>query len=100
MGGTGVVGYAFVFGGITTIPAFMGPKIVWYVVSLAVCFILGTVLTVVFGFDDSINVENEAANETSAEKSSNAKFLNPIAGQAIELSKAKEGEFILPSAEK
>lgn len=52
MGGMGVVGYAFVFGGITTIPAFMGPTIVWYIVGLAISFVAGTILTLIFGFDE------------------------------------------------
>lgn len=46
------VGYAFVFGGITTIPAFAGPTLWSYVIGLAVSFVGGMILTLVFGVKD------------------------------------------------
>lgn len=52
MGAFHTVGYAFVFGGITTIPAFAGATLWAYVVGLALAFIGGMVLTFVFGFKE------------------------------------------------
>ncbi len=52
MGAFHVVGYAFVFGGITTIPAFAGATLWAYVTGLAISFIAGMVLTFVFGIKD------------------------------------------------
>lgn len=46
------VGYAFVFGGLTTIPAFAGETLWAYIVGLAVSFIAGMILTLVFGVKD------------------------------------------------
>lgn len=46
------LGYAFVFGGITTIPAFAGATLWAYVSGLAISFIAGMVLTLIFGVKD------------------------------------------------
>lgn len=46
------VGYAFVFGGITTIPAFAGATLWAYIVGLAISFIAGMILTLIFGIRD------------------------------------------------
>ncbi|MGI6499971.1 MAG: PTS transporter subunit EIIC [Anaerostipes sp.] len=46
------VGYAFVFGGLTTIPAFAGTTLWSYVVGLVISFVAGMVLTFVFGIKD------------------------------------------------
>ena len=47
-----VVGNAFVFGGLTTIPAFAGTTLWAYIVGLAISFIGGMVLTFIFGVKD------------------------------------------------
>ncbi|WP_125567870.1 PTS transporter subunit EIIC [Companilactobacillus insicii] len=52
MGIFGVTGNAFVFGGLTTIPAFAGPTLWAYVVGLAISFIAGLILTLVIGIKD------------------------------------------------
>lgn len=52
MGIFGVVGYTFVFGGLTTIPAFAGPTLWAYVVGLAIAFVGGMILTWIFGVKD------------------------------------------------
>ncbi|UOR11325.1 PTS transporter subunit EIIC [Halobacillus amylolyticus] len=52
MGAFNVVGNAFVFGGLTTIPAFAGPTLWAYVVGLAISFSGGMVLTMIFGIKD------------------------------------------------
>ncbi|RXA58877.1 PTS beta-glucoside transporter subunit IIABC [Enterococcus casseliflavus] len=49
MGAFEVIGNAFVFGGLTTIPAFAGPTLWAYLVGLLLSFIGGLVLTFVFG---------------------------------------------------
>lgn len=44
-----VVGNAFVFGGLTTIPAFAGPTLWAYIVGLVISFMGGMLLTLAFG---------------------------------------------------
>ena len=52
MGAVNVVGYAFIFGGLTTIPAFAGPTLWAYIVGLAISFFGGMILTLIFGVKD------------------------------------------------
>jgi PTS system beta-glucosides-specific IIC component len=57
MGAFNVVGYAFVFGGITTIPAFAGPGLWAYVVGLAISFAAGLLITLALGFNEPEELE-------------------------------------------
>ncbi|WP_368900970.1 PTS transporter subunit EIIC [Oceanobacillus oncorhynchi] len=52
MGAFNVVGYAFIFGGLTTIPAFAGPTLWAYIVGLVISFFGGMILTLIFGVKD------------------------------------------------
>lgn len=52
IGGMSVNAYAFVFGGLTTIPAFVGETLVYYVIGLAICFIVGTIATMLLGLGE------------------------------------------------
>lgn len=52
MGAFNVVGNAFVFGGLTTIPAFAGTTLWAYVVGLTISFLGGMLLTFIFGIKD------------------------------------------------
>lgn len=49
MGAFNVVGNAFVFGGLTTIPAFAGPTLWAYIVGVSISFLGGLILTFMFG---------------------------------------------------
>ncbi|MBO1139662.1 PTS beta-glucoside transporter subunit IIABC [Enterococcus avium] len=53
MGAFDVIGNAFVFGGLTTIPAFAGPTLWAYIVGLIISFIGGMILTLLLGVKDS-----------------------------------------------
>lgn len=53
MGAFNVVGYAFVFGGLTTIPAFAGATLWAYIVGLIISFLSGMILTFIFGFKEN-----------------------------------------------
>ncbi|MEC6746910.1 PTS transporter subunit EIIC [Marinilactibacillus sp. XAAS-LB27] len=54
-----VVGYAFVFGGITTIPAFAGPTLWAYVTGLIISFVTALIITLLIGFKDPIEEQLE-----------------------------------------
>lgn len=59
MGAFNVVGYAFVFGGLTTIPAFAGPTLWAYCVGLAIAFFGGMILTLLLGWKEENKVKGE-----------------------------------------
>ena len=52
MGAFGVTGNAFVFGGLTTIPAFAGATLWAYVLGVAISFVAGSIFTFIFGVKD------------------------------------------------
>lgn len=47
-----IIGNAFVFGGLTTIPAFAGPTLWAYIVGLVISFVGGLAFTLLFGVKD------------------------------------------------
>lgn len=53
MGAMHVKAFAFVFGGLTTIPAFAGPTLIYYVIGLAICFVVSTVVQFIIGVDEN-----------------------------------------------
>lgn len=68
MGGMGVYGYAFVFTSCVSIPSFIGPTFMWYLAGCVLCFVSGCILTIVLGFDDKIETENEETVVVSGNK--------------------------------
>jgi PTS system beta-glucosides-specific IIC component len=52
MGAFNVVGYTFIFGGLTTIPAFAGPTLIPYMIGLLISFVSGMILTFTFGWNE------------------------------------------------
>lgn len=57
MGAFNVIGYAFIFGGLTTIPAFAGPTLWAYLVGLMISFLGGLVFTLIFKIKENDEVE-------------------------------------------
>jgi PTS system beta-glucosides-specific IIC component len=97
---------AYVFPAITTIPAFMTNTIVYYLISIAVAFILTTVLTYVFGFDEGIGTtkkQNMNTTTTSSALNSEQSLLQiegqietvyaPATGKIIPLSQVNDPAF-------
>lgn len=53
MGFMQVSSNAFVFGGLTTLPAFIGGNFTWAIIGLAICFFSSAILAYVLGFEES-----------------------------------------------
>lgn len=53
MGANQVIANAFVFGGLTTIPAFVGPTLIHYLIGLVICFVVSASVTVFLGFEEA-----------------------------------------------
>ncbi|MEA4828793.1 MAG: PTS beta-glucoside transporter subunit EIIBCA, partial [Enterococcus thailandicus] len=45
---------AFVFGSLTTLPAFISSTFWWYVIGLAVSLVVAMITTLVSGFDETL----------------------------------------------
>jgi PTS system beta-glucosides-specific IIC component len=80
IGGTGVISHAFVFGGLTTLPAFVGDTFIHYIIGLLICFVVSAIAAVILGFKDS---PDEAVTTESATPVENAEDTEAITGQVI-----------------
>ncbi|MGI2264822.1 beta-glucoside-specific PTS transporter subunit IIABC [Staphylococcus cohnii] len=89
IGGMGVKSYAFVFGGLTTLPAFVGSTFVQYIIGLIICFSVGAIATYILGFEDDekIHVGNNKLLIKEAE------ITSPIDGKVKPLQYIEDGVF-------
>lgn len=96
IGGMGVKSYAFVFGGLTTLPAFVGTTFVHYVIGLAICFVVGAIATYMLGFKEQ-ELDTSKTQNISNEKSENTiktvDVCSPINGKIKELKDIQDGVF-------
>lgn len=97
MGGMGVKAFAFVFGGLTTIPAFAGPTLVWYVIGLVICFFVAAAVQFAIGVDDAPALKEEAEAE-KLEAPAQPAFVGkevelPVAGEVKDLSECADTMF-------
>lgn len=84
IGQAGVKAYAFVFGGLTTIPAFIGDTLVYYLIGLIICFVVGMIVTFILGIEDKFTDES-SKNEYA--------FTLPMSGKVIKLDEVKDEAF-------
>lgn len=85
IGGMGVNAFAFVFGGLTTIPAFAGSTLIYYILGLVICFVVGTIVTMILGVDESPKKKvSLKAKET---------IPLPLSGEIIALEDVKDSAF-------
>lgn len=103
IGGTGVISHAFVFGGLTTIPAFVGDTLVHYLIGLGICFVVGAVAAYSLGFEDpkeedmvtdatpTDDTEEFAVSETESIESQ--VVTSPLSGQVVDLQEVEDGVF-------
>lgn len=101
IGGFQVIANAFVFGGLTTLPAFVGSTFTKYLIGLLICFVVGAIAAYILGFEDPVdedeNKEDELSNDDSEEAvlaASKAQVINnPITGKVVPLSEVDDGVF-------
>lgn len=92
IGGMKAKAFAFVFGGLTTLPAFVGKTFIPYCIGLLACFIVGCVVTMALGIDEN-STEQKTSNVNSAQSVSNESILNPISGEIEDLAQAHDPAF-------
>ncbi|MDW8552854.1 MULTISPECIES: beta-glucoside-specific PTS transporter subunit IIABC [Staphylococcus] len=96
IGGMGVKSYAFVFGGLTTLPAFVGSTFVHYIIGLVICFVVGAIATYILGFKeqglDTTKTQN-ISNDKSESINKTVSVHSPVVGEIKELKDIKDGVF-------
>lgn len=112
MGGMHVRAYAFVYGGLTTIPAFAGSTLIYYIIGLAICFFVSAGIMLILGVDDNPAEANNEISETTgtAVIEHGSVIAAPIDGEVKDLSECSDttfasgmlggGALILPSGSK
>lgn len=91
MGGMGVKAFAFVFGGLTTIPAFAGETLIYYIIGLAICFGVSTLVMLFLGLDEEkidVNEEDPLLVPNNEEK-----IALPVLGEVKDLSECSDEMF-------
>lgn len=102
IGGTGVISHAFVFGGLTTLPAFVGETFVHYVIGLLICFAVSAIATIMLGFEDtvdeevlteSVTEENTGVAATAEASGAGQAVTSPLDGKVVDLKEVNDGVF-------
>ena len=87
MGGMGVKAFAFVFGGLTTIPAFAGETLISYIIGLAISFGVSTIVMLVLGLDE------KTSDEKILEKIDREEIALPVFGEVKDLCECSDEMF-------
>ncbi|MCB2362422.1 beta-glucoside-specific PTS transporter subunit IIABC [Clostridium estertheticum] len=77
---------------ILTLPMYIGPGFIGYLIAFSVAFVLSFVLTYLVGFEDAVDVKvsNKEEKEILIEKEG---IISPVAGEIISLSEVKDEGF-------
>ncbi|KRN99035.1 beta-glucoside-specific PTS transporter subunit IIABC [Companilactobacillus kimchiensis] len=93
MGGMHVKAFAFAFGGLTTLPAFVGSTFVAYVIGLAICFAVSFAITMVIGINEDAATQTKADSIGNAKELSNELIQQPLSGRVADLAEANDPAF-------
>ena len=93
IGGMHVKAFAFVFGGLTTLPAFIGSTFVSYVIGLAICFAVALAVTLVIGINEETTTKTDTDSVGNAKALSNELIQQPLSGKVADLATANDPAF-------
>ncbi|SEO26337.1 PTS system beta-glucoside-specific IIA component, Glc family /PTS system beta-glucoside-specific IIB component, Glc family /PTS system beta-glucoside-specific IIC component, Glc family [Amphibacillus marinus] len=83
---------AYVFPALTTLPAFMTDTFAYYIISITIAFVLTTILTYVFGFDEGDSAEKDTTAQAPV-KGERVTIHSPLKGQTLPLAKVNDHAF-------
>lgn len=98
----GVKTYAYALSGIPGLPALVGPTFGWALVSLAISFIVATVVTFLIGFDDPVDkteehntptARDEGKTVTATPVAKDETLFAPLAGSVVPLHQLSDPVF-------
>lgn len=93
IGGMQTKAFAFVFGGLTTLPAFVGKTFIYYAIGLAICFIVGAIATMILGFDDESESTKKEPNPDVRPAVKQQFISSPITGEVADITESKDHAF-------
>lgn len=92
IGGMHVKAFAFVFGGLTTLPAFVGSTFISYVIGLFICFVVALVSTLIIGIDEQ-NAPIAVTGGSTTKQLSSTTIQQPISGSVADLATGNDQAF-------
>lgn len=95
IGGLKVKAFAFVFGGLTTLPAFVGQTFIPYCIGLLTCFVVACVATLLIGIGENDVGQKVVNTESTGSVNAvqNEEIMQPISGEVKELTQAHDAAF-------
>lgn len=93
IGGMHVKAFAFVFGGLTTLPAFVGSTFVSYVIGLAICFAVALAITLVIGINEEADIKTKTDAVGNTKAVSDELIQQPLSGVVSDLATANDPAF-------
>ncbi|MFC4402529.1 beta-glucoside-specific PTS transporter subunit IIABC [Gracilibacillus xinjiangensis] len=85
---------AYVFPALTTLPAFMTDTFAYYVISIIIAFVLTTILTYVFGFDEGLSDKGKGeTKQDSSIEGGRSTVASPMTGDIVSLDKVNDPAF-------
>ncbi|KRL01493.1 beta-glucosides PTS, EIIBCA [Liquorilactobacillus capillatus DSM 19910] len=93
IGGLHVKAFAFVFGGLTTLPAFVGSTFVSYVIGLIICFAVALFVTLIIGIDEAASSKVQTDQVGNTKQISNDTVLQPLDGYVADIAEASDPAF-------
>lgn len=92
IGGMHVKAFAFVFGGLTTLPAFVGSTFISYVIGLSICFAVALASTLIIGIDEQ-NAPVAVVSENTTKQLISTTIQQPISGSVADLATGNDQAF-------
>lgn len=92
IGGMQTKAFAFVFGGLTTLPAFVGSTFAYYAIGLAICFVVGAIATIALGFHETPD-DDAKQPETIKLPAEQQLITTPITGEVADLKTSADPAF-------
>lgn len=93
IGGMHVKAFAFVFGGLTTLPAFIGSTFISYVIGLAICFAVALAITLVIGINEEADIKTKTDAVGNTKAVSDELIQQPLSGVVSDLATANDPAF-------
>lgn len=93
IGGMHVKAFAFVFGGLTTLPAFVGSTFISYVIGLAICFAVAFAITLVIGINENSITKTKTDPVGNTKALSDELIQQPLSGKVADLATANDPAF-------
>lgn len=99
-GAGGALAYAYSFGGLLALPAYLGPEGDWgsliaSILGMGIAFSIGFLLTLFIGFDDlpEATASSDAPDAESLEPTANSELVSPLSGEIIALENVNDAAF-------